>query len=96
MKKIVSVIIFLGIINFLIGQNLPINFENGLVTTSTFIDFDGGVATVLTNPNSSGINLSNSVAKIVRNGGATWSGSKIILSSNLDFSIKNINSSRLK
>ena len=90
MKKIISVIIFLGIINFLIGQNLPINFENGLVTTSTFIDFDGGVATVLTNPNSSGINLSNSVAKIVRNGGTTWSGSKIILSSNLDFSIKNI------
>ena len=90
MKKIVSVIIFLGIINFLIGQNLPINFENGLVTTSTFIDFDGGTATVLTNPNSSGINLSNRVAKIVRNGGTTWSGSKIILSSNLDFSIKNI------
>ena len=90
MKKTISIIILLGIINFLIGQNLPINFENGLVTTSTFINFDGGAASVLTNPNSSGINLSNSVAKIVRNGGATWSGSKIILSSNLDFSIKNI------
>ena len=90
MKKTISIIILLGIINFLIGQNLPINFENGLVTTSTFIDFDGGTATVLTNPNSSGINLSNRVAKIVRNGGTTWSGSKIILSSNLDFSIKNI------
>jgi len=90
MKKILSIIILLGTINFLIGQNLPVNFENGLVSTSTFIDFDGGIATVLSNPNPSGINSSNKVAKIVRNGGATWSGSKIVLSSNLDFSIKNI------
>ena len=90
MKKKLSIIILLGTINFLIGQNLPFNFENGLVSTSTFIDFDGGTATVLTNPNPSGINSSNKVAKIVRNGGATWSGSKIILSSNLDFSMKNI------
>ena len=90
MKKLLSIVILLGTINFLIGQNLPVNFENGLVSTSTFIDFDGGTATVLTNPNPSGINSSNKVAKIVRNGGATWSGSKIILSSNLDFSMKNI------
>ena len=90
MKKLLSTVILLGTINFLIGQNLPFNFENGLVSTSTFIDFDGGTATVLTNPNPSGSNSSSKVAKIVRNGGATWSGSKIILSSNLDFSIKNI------
>ena len=94
MKKLLSTVILLGTINFLIGQNLPVNFENGLVSTSTFIDFDGGTATVLTNPNPSGINSSNKVAKIVRNGGATWSGSKIILSSNLDFSIKNIAESK--
>jgi hypothetical protein len=63
--------------------SLPINFEAG---TYPFIDFDGGVATVISNPKSSGINTSATVAKIVRNGGATWGGSKIILSHKLDFS----------
>jgi len=67
------------------SQSLPIDFEND-VTTSDFVDFDGGTATVLANPQSNGINTSATVAQIVRNGGAEWSGSKILLTSNLDFS----------
>jgi len=67
------------------SQSLPIDFEND-VTTSDFVDFDGGTATVLANPQSNGINTSATVAQIVRNGGAEWSGSKINLTSNLDFS----------
>tara|TARA_B110000037_G_scaffold8054_1_gene8666 strand:+ start:2669 stop:3817 length:1149 start_codon:yes stop_codon:yes gene_type:complete len=37
-----------------------------------------------------GTNVSSKVAKIVRNGGTTWAGSKVILSSNLDFTTNNI------
>lgn len=69
------------------SQSLPFNFE-GDITTSDFSDFDGGVVTVITNPNPSGINMSASVAQIVRDGGAAWSGSKILLADNLDFSVK--------
>ena len=32
------------------SQSLPINFEGDIIT-SDFIDFNGGVATVTTNPN---------------------------------------------
>lgn len=67
------------------AQSLPIDFENG-ITTDDFIDFDGGTATVLPNPEPSGINTSSTVAQIVRNGGEVWSGSKIALAENLDFS----------
>ncbi|MFT4679541.1 MAG: hypothetical protein ACJAV7_001092 [Flavobacteriales bacterium] len=74
------------LLSFVIGnsQALPIDFET-TVTTSDFIDFDGGSATVFENPQSIGINTSAMVAQIIRDGGATWSGSKIILDANLDF-----------
>ncbi|HAG15532.1 MAG TPA: hypothetical protein DCG69_03275 [Bacteroidales bacterium] len=62
---------------------LPIDFETG---TFSFIDFDGGAATVIANPQSSGINTSAKVAQIIRNGGASWGGSKLILNSKIDFS----------
>jgi len=85
MKKIV---LLLGLFIFSVGfsQSLPIDFE-GDVTTSDFVDFDGGTATVTTNPSMSGINNSNTVAQIVRDGGAVYSGSKILLDDNLDFSV---------
>ena len=70
------------------SQSLPINFE-GTIVTSDFVDFDGGVATVVPNPESNGINTSATVAKIVRNGGQIWAGSKLQLSDNLDFSTLN-------
>ena len=67
---------------------LPIDFETTPVTAD-FVDFDGGTATVIANPQSSGINTSASVAQIVRDGGQPWSGSKLILASNLDFTTNN-------
>lgn len=70
------------------AQSLPIDFETD-ISTSDFIDFDGGTATVIENPYSSGINTSTKVAKIIRNGGEIWSGSKIALSTNLDFNDNN-------
>ncbi|MDB3907235.1 T9SS type A sorting domain-containing protein [Crocinitomicaceae bacterium] len=69
------------------AQNLPINFESNAVTSSDFIDFDGGVGNVVVNPSAGGINLSDSVGRLVRNGGAIYAGSKIALSANLDFSV---------
>ena len=69
--------------------NLPIDFET-TPTTSDFIDFDGGVASVISNPQVSGLNTSASVAQIVRNGGQIWAGSKLILENNLDFSVLSV------
>jgi hypothetical protein len=88
MKHIYYLILLISFNSSFLGfsQSLPINFE-GDVTTSDFVDFDGGTATVTTNPNPSGINTSSSVARIVRSGGTIWSGSKIILTDNLDFSV---------
>lgn len=68
------------------SQSLPINFE-GDITTSDFVDFDGGTAMVTANPSVTGINTSATVAQIVRDSGAIWAGSKILLSNNLDFSV---------
>lgn len=70
------------------AQSLPFNFENG-ITTADFVDFDGGTATVIPNPQMSGINTSATVAQIVRNGGAVFAGSKILLAENLDFTTLN-------
>lgn len=87
-----SILIFLSlffIVSVGYSQSLPMDFESG-VTTADFIDFDGGTASVIANPQSGGINTSATVAQIVRNGGQPWGGSKIELSGNLDFSTLNI------
>jgi hypothetical protein len=84
MKKIT---LFLSLFAFTIGfsQSLPINFE-GDVATSDFVSFDGGTAIVTDNPEKSGINTSDFVAQIIRDGGATYGGGKILLTDNLNFS----------
>ncbi|MDB9712750.1 T9SS type A sorting domain-containing protein [Flavobacteriaceae bacterium] len=63
---------------------LPINFEEGQVTTESFIDFNGGTGTVVDNPFITDDNPSNTVGKIVRDGGDIWAGSYLIVSP-LDF-----------
>jgi len=83
--KILSSITFLLMVFIGFSQTLPEDFEASIIT-SDFTDFDGGVATVLPNPQSSGINTSATVGQIVRNGGLTWGGSKYTLAGNLDFS----------
>jgi len=83
-----NILFFLCLFPSVIGysQSLPINFE-GDITTEDFVDFDGGTALVTANPLEEGINISSTVASIVRNEGAIYAGSKIILSENLDFSV---------
>ncbi len=85
-----KVILLVLLFSFSIGhsQSLPIDFE-GSITTADFIDFDGGTASVIANPQQNGINTSATVAQIVRNGGQVWAGSKINLAANLDFTTMN-------
>ena len=63
---------------------LPINFEESQVTTESFVDFNGGTGTVVDNPFITDDNPSNTVGKIVRDGGDIWAGSYLIVSP-LDF-----------
>ncbi len=84
--KLFSFVISLFILSTGFTQSLPIDFESGVIT-SDFTDFDGGVATVVANPFVTGTNTSNTVGRIIRNGGTIWAGSKIALSNNLDFSV---------
>ena len=84
MKKI-AFFLSLFTVTFGFSQSLPINFE-GDITTSDFVDFGGGTGIVTANPLPSGINTSSSVGQIVRDGGAIFGRSKIILTDNLDFS----------
>ena len=85
MKKF---LLFLGLISFQLGyaQSLPFDFENA-ATNPSFVDFDGGAVSIVANPLSAGVNTSSSVARMVRNGGAIWAGSKVVLASNLSFSV---------
>ena len=87
MKNLLIIISLLSSSN-MFGQSLPIDFESD-ITTESFVDFDGGMAAVIDNPQMNGINTSAKVAQIVRDGGAIWAGSKIDLTSNLDFSTDN-------
>ena len=64
---------------------LPLDFESSTVDYS-FTDFDGGVVTVMDNPQSSGINTSAKVAQMVKNAGQLWGGSWIGLDAPIDFS----------
>jgi len=87
MKNILLFIILFSF-SFANGQSLPIDFE-GNISTVDFEDFNGGTAMVLDNPVVGGINMSGTVAQIVRDGGEIWAGSKIVLAENLDFSTLN-------
>lgn len=63
---------------------LPIDFETEPVSAD-FVNFDGGTASVIANPQSVVPNVSATVAQIIRDGGQIWGGSKIELASTIDF-----------
>ncbi len=68
------------------AQSLPFDFEQAAANPS-FVNFDGGLATIVANPSITGSNTSATVAQMVRNGGAVWAGSKVVLAANLNFSV---------
>ena len=68
---------------------LPITFESSTVNYA-WSNFDGGAVTVIANPQSSGINVSSKVGKMIKSNGQTWGGSFITLGSNIDFSANKV------
>ncbi|RFS24719.1 hypothetical protein DVR12_05845 [Chitinophaga silvatica] len=63
---------------------LPMTFELPTVNYA-WGDFGGSSTSVIPNPYKTGINVSNTVGKIVKNAGETWAGNYIILSNPMDF-----------
>jgi hypothetical protein len=64
---------------------LPLTFESTTVNYN-FTNFDGGVTTVISNPQVSGLNTSARTAKMVKNAGQPWGGSYISLDAPINFS----------
>ena len=84
MKNCILLILALNTLLTYSQMALPINFEDGQVSTESFVDFSGGSGTVVNNPFITDDNPSNTVGKIVRDGGDIWAGSYLIVSP-LDF-----------
>jgi hypothetical protein len=68
---------------------LPLTFESTTLNYA-WTNFDGGNATVISNPQSNGINTSSRVGRMIKNPGQVWGGSFITLSSNIDFSANKV------
>jgi hypothetical protein len=68
---------------------LPLDFESSTINYA-FGDFDGGNATVINNPQPSGIDVSPKVARMIKNAGQPWGGSTLLLNTPIDFSINKI------
>lgn len=91
MRKIYALLALIGLYTTAAAQlTLPVDFESNSLTYS-FTDFDGGAATRIDNPQSSGINTSAKVVRMVKGpGGQPWGGSWFALSGPIDFSTKKI------
>ncbi len=65
---------------------LPLTFQNNSLTY-TFTGFGGSNASVVDNPDASGINTSSKVGRMIKNNGSeVWAGSFIELAQPIDFS----------
>ncbi len=64
---------------------MPIDFESGSVLNSDFTNFNGGTATVVSNPAPSGINTSTTVGRMIRLGGQVWAGAYLSTPTNVNF-----------
>lgn len=67
----------------------PIDFESATINY-TFTNFDGGVVTVINNPQSNGTNTSSKVGQMVKNAGQPWGGSLIAMTNPIDFTTNRI------
>lgn len=87
--KSYTLFIFLLVFPLGFSQTLPLDFESA-TTNYSFTNFDGGVATKISNPQMSGINTSEIVMQIVKGAGAVWAGSKITMAAPIDFTTDRI------
>ncbi|MCC5921689.1 MAG: T9SS type A sorting domain-containing protein [Cyclobacteriaceae bacterium] len=65
--------------------SLPLDFESADLEYA-FVNFEGGVTEVISNPFVEGINTSDNVARMVKNEGAIFAGSLLELNEPIDFS----------
>ena len=70
------------------APTLPIDFES-TSTTYAWGDFEGGVATVIANPDASGINTSATVGQMVKFAGQVFGGSTLPLAGPIDWGTNN-------
>ncbi|MBL0132050.1 MAG: hypothetical protein IPP43_13905 [Chitinophagaceae bacterium] len=68
---------------------LPITFES-LTVNYTFTNFGGGAVTRINNPQSSGINTSSKVGRMVKSAPEVWAGSLISIGTPIDFSVNRV------
>lgn len=66
---------------------LPLSFESAALSYD-FTNFGGANASVINNPDQSGINTSDKVGKIVKGAPEVWAGSYITLANPINFSTK--------
>ena len=64
---------------------LPVDFEDSNVAYN-FSDFEGGVASVVANPYTSGVNSSANVGQMIKFAGQVYGGSTLALDGDIDFS----------
>ncbi len=65
--------------------SLPLDFESTTLNYA-FVDFDGGNATIINNPQQSGINTSAKVGRMIKGAGQPWGGSVLTLDAPINFS----------
>ncbi|MFN2373788.1 MAG: T9SS type A sorting domain-containing protein [Cyclonatronaceae bacterium] len=66
----------------------PVTFENDEVDwNSTFTNFDGGNLTRITNPDKSGINASDHVARMIKGAGQVWGGAYFSMDNVIDMDL---------
>ena len=75
-------------VNITAGVGLPLDFQSPALTY-TFTDFNGGNVTVIDNPQSSGINTSSKVGRMIKNPGEVYGGSYITLDNPIHFAASN-------
>ncbi len=68
---------------------LPLDFESATLVYNIF-NFDGGDLQIIDNPKKTGINTSNKVARMIKNGGQVWGGSVLTLGQAIDFSANKV------
>jgi len=65
----------------------PIRFNNDAIDwDNAFQNFDGGVSSVVANPDPTGINQTDRVARMIKNQGQPWGGTLLTLSEEIDTS----------
>lgn len=77
--------LFLGALGLTVqAQNIPIDFESDDITY-TWGDFGGGEATLIDNPDASGINTSGTVVQMIKFEGEIFGGSTLQLDGPINF-----------